>query len=112
MLGAPHRRTTDAEASLCLLIGPILLAFVNYLVAGWLVMAVGKRVRVFCFMVTAPNIAKIFLSSDLLCLFLQGAGGALLSEGTETFTSLGNATVLAGLGVVRRRSATERAPGR
>ena len=85
--------------SLCLLVAPILLAFVNYLVAGWLVMAAGRRVHIFCFEVSATKIAKVFLASDLVCLFLQGAGGGMLAAKDINVVQMGNAVVLAGLAV-------------
>jgi hypothetical protein len=85
--------------SLCLLIAPIALALVNYLVAGWLVMAAERHVNVFFWEVSAPSIAKIFLASDMLSLTLQGCGGALLGSGNLTLITVGNYVILAGLSV-------------
>jgi len=92
-----YDETKFVVTSLCLLIAPIALAFVNYLVAGWLVMAVGRRVYVFCWQVSAPSIAKIFLASDLVCLMLQGTGGAMLAVKNIDIVHVGNAVILTGL---------------
>jgi len=92
-----YKIDTLIVTSLFLLVAPILFAFVNYLVAGWLLHAVGKRVRVLACHVSPDHIAWLFLTSDVLCMLLQGAGGAMLADGIDE--SVANPIVLTGLAV-------------
>jgi hypothetical protein len=86
---------TLIATSLFLLVAPILLAFVNYLVAGWLLIAIEKKVRVLFCHVSPNHVANLFLASDVVCMLLQALGGAMLADGVQT--SLANAIVIAGL---------------
>ena len=45
----------------------------------------------------SPPVARVFVSSDVLCLVIQGAAGALLSSQNATSQKLGRNIILAGL---------------
>ena len=93
-----HDTGTLIVTSLFLLLAPILFAFVNYATTGWLLASVADvRVRVLLCTVSPRHIALLFLASDVVCMLLQAAGGAMLADGVKT--SLANAIVIAGLAV-------------
>jgi len=79
-------------SSVLLLIAPITLALVNYMVIGKLLMAVNKP-----FWIMQPrHIARVFLASDIVCLFIQGNGGSLTAI-TSLNPNIGKALILVGL---------------
>jgi len=86
-------------STLLLLMAPIALALVNYIVVARLVKAMGKPVPVCGIALKPSQISKLFLTSDVVCFFVQAAGGGLLSIGTEDMNQVGTAVVLTGLAI-------------
>ena len=61
---------------LFIILPPIALAVVNYAMAGALLRGSGRSMGP----LKAEHVARAFFTSDVLCLFIQGAGGAQMSK--------------------------------
>lgn len=61
------------------LFAPAAIAMVNYMVAGRLLSASGKRIGWF----EPAYISRFFLGSDIACLFLQGGAGGMMGSAAE-----------------------------
>jgi hypothetical protein len=67
---------------------------VNYAVVGKLMRASGQSMGRW---MQPHHVTRFFFASDMLCLFIQGAGGAQMSSADPNAAKLGQTTILAGL---------------
>lgn len=80
--------------SLFILLAPVFFAATIYMTLGRIIAILGAEHLSF---IPLRWLTKIFVSADILCFILQGAGGGLLAALTSSMTSLGEKIIIIGL---------------